>query len=299
MSAHEMTTTRADDTTRITRDEIDLMKRTVAAGTSDDELRLFVSTCERLKLDPFANQICCVMRWDARARREVMKIQVTIDGLRVIAQRTGEYEGQLDQQWAGADGVWRDVWLDSDPPAAARARVLRRGFRAPMSKVARWRSFVPLGKKGVPRMWQKMDDHMLQKCAEALALRAAFPHDLAGLYIPEEMEQAGEPAPVVELVQPDDDDDTPPVFADVVDSEPEPHRPIHAEVRAADAPDPRTRAIRLSECRDAGALRVWCEANSEAIIRSGPPALARVVAAGEEIGASPADVRAWLGVEHG
>ena len=190
----------------------------------------------------------------------------------------------------------RAQWVETTPDVA-RLRLERDGFEPHEHAF----SMVDAKRAGLARRqnWGRYPAAMLRARCLSAALRAWCPDVLGGgVYVEGEFEPRA-PEPVVELVQPDDDDDAPPVFADVVDSEPEPHRPIHAEVRAADAPDPRTRAIRLSECRDAGALRVWCEANSEAIIRSGPPALARVVAAGEEIGASPADVRAWLGVEHG
>lgn len=162
-------------------EQIALIKRTIAPDANDNELALFLSQCQRTGLDPFSRQIYFIKRGGKGTT------QVSIDGFRVIAERTHEMDGQ-EVWWCGADGVWRDVWLEKEPPAASRVLVYRKGCTHPFPAIAKFAEYKDSGP-----MWSKMPANQLAKCAEALALRKAFPHQLSGLYATEEMGQADAP----------------------------------------------------------------------------------------------------------
>lgn len=171
---------------------VQLIKDSIAKDATDTELALFIQQCNRTQLDPFAKQIHLVARWDSKLGREVRTSQVSIDGMRLVAQRSQEYAGQTPTYWCGSDGVWTDVWLSKTHPEAAKVGIYRQGFAEPLWTVATWDQYaVYITPKGKERylspFWSKMPSLMLGKCAEALALRKSFPMELSGLYIPEEM----------------------------------------------------------------------------------------------------------------
>lgn len=166
------------------REKIDLIKQTVAKGATDLELELFLHACKRTGLDPLMKQIYAIKRWSQADSREVMSFQTGIDGYRLIADRTEKYMGSDEPVFVlGADG-FPDV-------ATVTVYKLVGGQKCAFTHSVRWKEYVQLKKDGTPTsFWVKMPFGQLGKCAEAGALRKAFPAELGGIYTHDEMMQA-------------------------------------------------------------------------------------------------------------
>lgn len=167
-------------------EQIELIKSQVARGATNDELNLFLYQCRRSGLDPLARQIYFMKRKIGNEYR--MTVQTSIDGFRVIAERSGNYAGQDEPIFI----------IENDKVIAAKVPVYKfRGNTRYLAAVgvAYMSEYVPSA--GQDFMWKKMPHTMIAKVAEALALRKAYPMDLSGLYTTDEMEQSTVDTPVV------------------------------------------------------------------------------------------------------
>lgn len=228
---------------------------------TESDLGLFFHQCTRTGLDPFAKQIYMIGRKAKENGQFVTKytIQTGIDGYRLIARRAADRAGHKygieETLWCGEDGVWRDVWLGKQPPAAAKVTVSRDGDT--FTAVATYAEYVQLakdytsGEMGPNSMWKKMAANQLSKCAEAAALRKAFPQDLSGVYVDAEMHQADNPAPAPE-------------------------------------PSSTLRLLQSESVQDLGERRDWrAEADTA---KGNVPELQRIYAEAEQSGATPEDL---------
>lgn len=191
-----------DEITRVpvySQEQVALLKSQVFKDSNDDEFGYFMEICKGKRLNPFTKQIYAWKQKEKDKNGNVighkMLIVVGIDGLRTIAQRSREYAGGSRTEWCGEDGVWKDVWLSDKYPAAARVFVRGKGDTEPTIGVAHWYEYAKLWNGKATGKWAEMPANMLAKCAEALALRKRFPDDLSGLYSPEEIDHAENPAP--------------------------------------------------------------------------------------------------------
>ncbi len=164
----------------LSNEQLTILKNTLCKDASQEEMKLFSQICNRTSLDPFGRQIYMVKR------NGQITFQTSIDGFRLIAERSGLYEGQEDIVYYDKDGKQYEIWTKNEPPFAARAGVYKKNFKAPVRAIAVFSEYKP----AQDFMWKKMPALMISKCAEALALRRAFPNDLSGLYTDDEMKQA-------------------------------------------------------------------------------------------------------------
>lgn len=173
-----------------TPDQLKLITDTVAKGASPDELKLFLYRCKSMGFDPLKpGQIHFIKYGNGPGT-----IVVGIDGFRARAMRSGKLNGI-------SRGVIRN---DKGQCIGAWAEVKRKDWEGP-ARIEVALSEYSSGKGP----WQKMPESMIQKVAEAAALRMAFPDDLGGMYTHEEMDQAREAMPVIAPQQPEEGDGVP------------------------------------------------------------------------------------------
>lgn len=168
--------------------KIQLWTDSYMKGATKDEVSLFANVCKRTRLSPEVKQIHPVPRFDSKLNRQVWTFQISIDGFRLIAERTGRYAPGRESSYA---------YNDKNELISATAYVKKMtddGTWHEVAYTAFYKEYVQTTKDGTPtKFWKDMEHVMLSKCAESCALRKAFPADLSGLYTQEEMTQAQHP----------------------------------------------------------------------------------------------------------
>ena len=179
---------------KLTRSQVELIKSTIAKDASDDELRMFIQVCKGAQLNPFLRQVHLVPRWDSKIGATVRTIQVGIDGFRAVAESGGQYAGNDDPAYKGELTIEYGLKEKKKVVVPLQATVTvykaMNGQRYPFTATARWAEYYPGEKIGF--QWHIRPYLMLGKCAEALALRKAFPKLLSGMYAQEEMDRTAQ-----------------------------------------------------------------------------------------------------------
>lgn len=158
-------------------DDKRVIKQMCAPTATDSEFKYFLYNCLERGLNPFMNQIYFIKRKTRQADgsyRELGTIQVSIEGYRSLAERTGKLQG-IERGLIEENGIITGAW----------AKVYRSDWVIPCEEKVKLKDYM-----GSTPLWQKMPGVMLLKCAETAALRRAFPQIFGGTYGMEEMDQA-------------------------------------------------------------------------------------------------------------
>lgn len=160
--------------------QMQMIRDTFANGASDQEFAVLMEIARVRRLNPLLKQIHFVKRWNSQLKREVWTSQTSIDGMRALAERTGKYAGQDEPEY---------IYNNDGSILCAKVRIYRHDWERPAVGVAYWAEYVQTTKDGnVTQFWRDKPHVMIGKCAEAIALRKAFPEDLSGLYAQEEIQ---------------------------------------------------------------------------------------------------------------
>lgn len=156
----------------------------VPNGTPPEQIALFAETSRRHGLDPFKKQIYLV------GYGGKYSVIVGIDGMRSKAARTGLYAGRDDAKFdLSSNGNFKtasELIAHNQLPQTCTVTVYKAiaGMRCPFTKTVAFAEYCPSNKSG---KWASMPLNMIEKCAEAAALRVAFSEDVSGMHIEEEI----------------------------------------------------------------------------------------------------------------
>jgi len=178
-----------------------LVESTFPGAITPEAVILALGYCKSRGLDPLKKMVHIVPVWDSKQKKNVETVWPSVAEMRVTAHRTKEYAGcdetvfgeEIEQTFEGKDYKGNALKIHVKFPSYAQVTVYRMvaGVRCPFpGPRLLWReSYGQRGKAEVPNdKWAKSSSYMIEKCAEAAALRKAFPEELGNDLAAEEME---------------------------------------------------------------------------------------------------------------
>lgn len=175
--------------TKAEGDKLALIRRTVAKDCNDDEFRLFIHMCNAVRLDPLRRQAHAFVFSKKDEEKRQLTVVTSIGGYRSIADRTGNY--RPDTEAPRYTMCAEDEKTNPEGIESCDVTVFKfsHGEWWPVVGQAFWKEYVPLYNGMLDRAkqgWIKMPRIMIAKCAEANALRKAWPDDFANVHAEEE-----------------------------------------------------------------------------------------------------------------
>jgi phage recombination protein Bet len=166
------------------------------AAASPDSVVMALAYCKARNLDIFKKPVQIVPIWDKKAGRMVDTVWPGIAELRTTAMRTGSFAG-FDETLFGPMIDLELSGVKVSAPEWAQCTVYRMlgGQRVPfVGPKVYWIETYATAKKDTKApntMWAKRPRGQLEKCAEAAALRRAFPEELGNDIAAEEIAPYG------------------------------------------------------------------------------------------------------------
>lgn len=177
------------------KDQIELVKRTVAKNSTDDELQMFLYLAQRYGLDPFQKEIWFIKRAkkDANGQYDYQNadgiIMTSRDGYLKIAQNDPDYDGIKSFVVKEGDHFEIDAMTDqiSHKFGMKRGGIIGAWAIAYHKKRKPVIAFVDFKEYNDSRsnIWQKYPSAMIQKVAEVFVLKRQF--SINGLVTQEEI----------------------------------------------------------------------------------------------------------------
>lgn len=150
--------------------ERDLIRKSYAPGVTEDEFGMFLASAKHLGLDPVLREIWAIPGYKLKdGGQSAAIIMPSINGLRKLADLTGLVAATEGPFFCGPDGKWQEMWLNTEPPAAAKFVIWRKDRTLPIQAIATFKNRAKRNQYGLMGKWKETPDEMLGINAERMA----------------------------------------------------------------------------------------------------------------------------------